>query len=184
MKYYAHINSKNVLTGIDMSTMIADEYGSSEVKNIEVSEDAYVERDKYIYSDGKIVLNPEYSTIKLNNRKEELIAENDRLRDEKLLEGVIYKDVLFDSDTDQKTNLLATYQLLPEDETIMWYGKDNNGLECTKNDLLEIGKLIVQLHSYCWNKNAEIKKQINNVSTLENLNNIDINYNIENNILQ
>ena len=39
MKYYAHINSKNVLTGIDMSTMIADEYGSSEVENIEVSED-------------------------------------------------------------------------------------------------------------------------------------------------
>ena len=182
--YYAHINSKNVLTGIDMSTMIADEYGSSEVQNIEVSEDVYAERDKYIYSDGKIILNPEYSTIELNNKKEELISENDRLRDGKLLEGVTYNNVLFDSDTDQKTNLLATYQMLSDEDTITWYGKDNKALLCTKQDLLTIGKLIVQLHSYCWNKNAYIKTQINNANTLEDLNNINISYIIEDNILQ
>ena len=174
--HYAHINSKNVLTGIDMSTMIADEYGSVDVKNIEVSEDVYAERDKYIYSDGKIILNPEYSTIELNNKKEELIAENDRLRDEKLLEGVIYNNVLFDSDTDQKTNLLATYQMLSDEDTITWYGKDNKALLCTKNDLLAIGNLIIQLHSYCWNMNAYIKEQIENAQNLEELENIIINY--------
>ena len=176
MKYYAHINSKNVLTGIDMSTMIADEYGSSEVENIEVSEDVYIERDKYIYSDGKIILNPEYSTIELNNKKEELIAENDRLRDEKLLEGVTYNNVLFDSDTDQKTNLLATYQMLSDEDTITWYGKDNKALLCTKQDLLAIGKLIIQLHSYCWNMNAYIKEQIELAQTQAELDNIDISY--------
>lgn len=176
MKYYAHINSKNVLTGIDMSTMIADEYGSSEVENIEVSEDVYAERDKYIYSDGKIILNPEYSTIELNNKKEELTAENDRLRDEKLLDGVTYNNVLFDSDTDQKTNLLATYQMLSDEDTITWYGKDNKALLCTKQDLLAIGKLIIQLHSYCWNMNAYIKEQIENAGTLEELENVIINY--------
>ena len=36
MTYYAHINSKNILTGIDMSKISADEYGSKDVKNIEV----------------------------------------------------------------------------------------------------------------------------------------------------
>ena len=174
--YYAHINSKNVLTGIDMSKISADEYGSEDVKNIEVSEDVYAERDKYIYSDGKIILNPEYSTIELNNKKEELIAENDRLRDEKLLEGVTYNNVLFDSDTDQKTNLLATYQMLSDEDTITWYGKDNKALLCTKQDLLTIGKLIVQLHSYCWNMNAYIKEQIELAQTQAELDNIDISY--------
>ena len=177
--YYAHINSKNILTGIDMSTMITDEYGSKDVKNIEVDETLYDNKQKYgieyyTYKDGEIILNPEYSTIELNNKKEELIAENDRLRDEKLLEGVTYNNVLFDSDTDKKTNLLATYQMLSDEDTITWYGKDNKALLCTKQDLLTIGKLIIQLHSYCWNRNAEIKLQINNANTLEELNSIDI----------
>ena len=176
VRYYAHINSKDILTGIDMSTMIADEYGSSEVQNIEVSEDVYAERDKYIYSDGKIILNPEYSTIELNNKKEELIAENDRLRDEKLLEGVTYNNVLFDSDTDQKINILAIYGTMTDDNTIVWYGKDNQGLLCTKNDLLAIGNLITELHSYCWGNNAYIKEQIENAQNLEELENVIINY--------
>ena len=176
MKYYAHINSKNMLIGIDMAILSYDEYNSTNVQNIEVSEDVYAERDKYIYSDGKIILNPEYSTIELNNKKEKLIAENDRLRDEKLLEGVTYNNVLFDSDTDQKTNLLATYQMLSDEDTITWYGKDNKALLCTKQDLLTIGKLIVQLHSYCWNMNAYIKEQIGNAETVEELLNIKVFY--------
>ena len=189
MKYYAHINSKDILTGIDMSKIVADEYGSKDVKNVEVDETLYDNKQKYgieyyIYQDGKIILNPEYSTIELNKKKQELIAENDRLRDEKLLEGVTYNNVLFDSDTDQKTNLLATYQMLSDEDTITWYGKDNKALLCTKQDLLAIGNLIIQLHSYCWNMNAYIKTQINNANTLEDLNNINISYIIEDNILQ
>ena len=176
MKYYAHINSKNVLTGIDMSTMIADEYGSSEVQNIEVSEDVYAERDKYIYSDGKIILNPEYSTIELNNKKEELIAENDRLRDEKLLEGVTYNNVLFDSDTDQKVNLIGRISTLNDGDNIVWYGMNNDELLCNKQDLLNIGMMIEELHTYCWDRNSEIKLQINNAKTIDELESIDISY--------
>ena len=187
--YYAHINSKDILTGIDMSTMIADEYGSEDVKNIEVDKELYDNKQKYgieyyIYKDNKITLNTNYITIELNKKKQEFIAENDRIRDEKLLEGVTYNNVLFDSDTDQKTNLLATYQMLSDEDTITWYGKDNKALLCTKQDLLAIGKLIIQLHSYCWNMNAYIKTQINNANTLEDLNNINISYIIEDNILQ
>ena len=184
MKYYAHINSKNILTGIDMSRISADEYGSEDVKNIEVDKELYDNKQKYgieyyIYQDGKIILNPEYSTIELNNKKEELIAENDQLRDEKLLEGVTYNNVLFDSDTDQKTNLLATYQMLSDEDTITWYGKDNKALLCTKQDLLAIGNLIIQLHSYCWNMNAYIKEQIENAKSIDELDNIVIDYTIK-----
>ena len=179
--YYAHINSKDILTGIDMSTMITDEYCSKDVKNIEVDEILYDNKQKYgieyyTYKEGEIIKNPEWDNIYLEQKKQEFIAENDRLRDEKLLEGVTYNNVLFDSDTDQKTNLLATYQMLSDEDTITWYGKDNKALLCTKQDLLAIGKLIIQLHSYCWNMNAYIKEQIENAQNLEELENVIINY--------
>ena len=65
MIYYAHINSKNILTGIDMSRLSADEYGSEDVKNIEVDKTLYDNKQKYgieyyVYQDGEIVENPNY----------------------------------------------------------------------------------------------------------------------------
>lgn len=189
MIYYAHINSKDILTGIDMSRISADEYGSEDVKNIEVDKTLYDTAQEcgieyYTYQDGEIIKNNEWDNIYLEQKKKEKIEENDRLRDEKLNGGVIYNNVLFDSDTDQKINLLATYGTMTDDNTIVWYGKDNQGLLCTKNDLWAIGNLITKLHNYCWNKNAYIKSQINNANTLEDLNNINISYIIEDNILQ
>ena len=65
MKYYAHINSKDILTGIDMSKIVADEYGSEYVKNIEVDKTLYDTAQEYgieyyIYQDGEIIENPNY----------------------------------------------------------------------------------------------------------------------------
>ena len=179
--YYAHINSKNILTGIDMSIMITDEYGSKDIKNIEVDETLYDNKQKYgieyyTYKDGEIIKNPEWDIIYLEQKKQEKIEENDKLRDEALNQGVVYNNVLFDSDTDQKINLLATYGTMTDDSTIVWYGKDNQGLLCTKNDLLAIGNLITELHSYCWENNAYIKEQIENAQTEDELNKIVINY--------
>lgn len=152
-------------------------------KNIEATEEQYNNFrnygfDYYIYKNEKIIKNPEYAKIELNNKKEELISKNDILRDEKLIEGVEYNNVLFDSDTDQKINLLATYDRMTEDNTTVWYGKDNQGLLCTKNDLQAIGQLIIKLHSYCWNMNAFIKEQIENATNLEELEQIKIDYEV------
>ena len=101
---------------------------------------------------------------------------NDELRDRALLGGVTYQNVLFDSDTDQKVNLLATVGMMSDEDTITWYGMDNQGLLCTKTDLMAIGGLITELHSYCWGMNAYIKEQISEAQTLEELENIEINY--------
>ena len=65
MIYYANINSKNILIGIGTSIVTADEYGSEDVKNIEISEEIYNNAREYgtnyyMYSDGDIVLNPNY----------------------------------------------------------------------------------------------------------------------------
>ena len=115
----------------------------------------------------------------LEQAKEAKIIENDTVRDEALLSGVTYKNVLFDSDTDQKVNLLATLTMLEEGQTIIWYGMDNQPLECDKQDLINIGGLITQLHSFCWNKNAEIKQAVNQAETVEEVENIAISYESE-----
>ena len=63
--YYANINSHNELVGIGLCQMTADAYGSSEVQNIEVSEEIYNNSQEYglnyyKYDNGEIVLNPDY----------------------------------------------------------------------------------------------------------------------------
>lgn len=109
-------------------------------------------------------------------RKEQRITENDGLRDTALLGGVTYNNVLFDSDTDQKINLLATVNMMSDEDTIVWFGMDNQGLLCTKADLLAIGGLITELHSFCWNNNAYIKEQIEQAVTIEEVEQIEISY--------
>ena len=143
---------------------------------IEVSKEIYDNIEQYIYSDGEIVINPEWDNIQLNKRKTERVAENDVLRDTALLSGVIYQNILFDSDTDQKVNLLATVGMMSDEDTILWYGMDNQGLLCTKADLMAIGGLITELHSFCWQNNAYIKEQIEQAETIEELEQIEINY--------
>ena len=147
--------------------------------SVEITKDVYDNLEQYIYSDDEIVINPEWDNIQLAQRKEERIAENDELRDSALLGGVTYQNVLFDSDTDQKINLLATVNMMSDTDTVVWYGMDNQGLLCTKADLLAIGQLITELHSFCWQNNAYIKEQIEQAETLEELEAIEINYNRE-----
>ena len=112
----------------------------------------------------------------LKMAKEQKISENDEKRDIKLLEGVTYNNVLFDSDTDQKINLLATVSRMSDTDTITWFGMDNQGLLCTKADLIAIGGLITELHSFCWENNAYIKEQIANAETVEEVEDIVISY--------
>lgn len=171
MKYYAIYNSTNeTLTKAQVKCLNTD------CVNIEVSKDIYDNLDCYVYDNGEIVENPCYKQIQLELKKQELILLNDIERDKKLEEGIIYNNILFDSDTDQKVNLLAMYNTMNEADTIQWYGLDNQGLLCTKSDLFEIGKLITELHCYCWNNNAYIKEQIANAETMEDLEKISVKY--------
>lgn len=112
--------------------------------------------------------------------KEAKIAENDEKRDIALIAGVTYKNILFDSDTDQKVNLLAMVSAMSDDDKIVWYGMNNEALECSKDDLIAIGAFITTLHSFCWQKNAEIKQLIAEAETIEAVNAIEINYEVNN----
>lgn len=77
--YYANINSKNKLQSISLGLMRIDEYGSYDVKNIEVSEEIYSNAKQYgdnyyIYSNGEIILNPNYEQEQQAKERERLDA--------------------------------------------------------------------------------------------------------------
>lgn len=154
MKYFKYINSKGIEVGYGTAIITIDEYDSTDVQNIEVP----------------------YEEYQLYNLKREKVALNDELRDSALLGGVEYQNVLFDSDTDQKTNIIGKVMTMSDTDTVVWYGMNNNALLCTKADLMAIGQLITELHSFCWQNNAYIKEQIENAETIEELEQIEINY--------
>ena len=121
---------------------------------------------------------PEYIAEELAKAKEAKLQENATKRDEHLLAGVVYKDVLFDSDTDQKINLQFYVPNMSDTDTVIWFGKDNQPLECTREDLMAIGGLIGSLTVQVWSvKNPAYIEQINNAKTMEELNAINIDYN-------
>ena len=151
--YYKYIDSKGEIAGYGINYLTVDEYGEP-MQNIELTE-------------------KEYNLVKQKNEK---IYENDVLRDKSLFGGVTYNNVLFDSDTDQKINLLARVSTMADTDTVVWYGMDNQGLLCNKLDLMAIGGLITELHSFCWQNNAYIKEEIENAKTVEELEAIEIDY--------
>ena len=170
MSYYAFIID-NEINGKGQCPCTADN-----LECIEISEEVYNNLEQYIWNGTEIILNPNYDDILLEQAKADKIALNDSLRDTALLSGVEYQNVLFDSDTDQKVNLLATVNRMSDEDTITWYGMDNKGLLCTVADLVAIGELITTLHGYCWCMNAYIKEQIQNAQTMAELDEIEISY--------
>lgn len=173
MTYYALIQN-NEINGCGECRCF-----NSDIQNIEITEEQFNNIQDYIWNGQAVVIDPELEEKKLAEAKKEKIEINDSMRDEALNQGVVYKDVLFDSDTDQKVNLLAIVSTMGDTDTIVWFGKDNQPLECNKEDLINIGGLITMLHSFCWNKNALLKAEINNAQTVEEVNAIEINYESE-----
>jgi len=78
--YYAHINSKDILLEIDSSLITSDEYGSTDVQNIEVSEEYYNNaqtygNNYYIYDNGEIIVNPNYENEEAQKRQADFETE-------------------------------------------------------------------------------------------------------------
>ena len=170
MTYYAFIQD-NKINGCGECRQL-----TQGVVNYEITEEIFNNIQDYIWNGSEVVIDPELDAKKLQQAKEEKIIQNDFIRDEALNQGIVYKGVLFDSDTDQKVNLLAIVSTIGDEQVITWFGKDNQPLECTKEDLINIGSLITQLHTFCWGKNALLKSEISNAETIEELEEIEIDY--------
>ena len=120
----------------------------------------------------------EYIAEQLAKAKADKLQENTTKRDARLIAGVTYKNILFDSDQDQKINLSAIASNMSDTDTITWFGKDGvSSLSCTKTDIEAIGKLIIALTQNVWgNLNPTYIDKINACKTIEELNEIEIDY--------
>ena len=140
----------------------------------------YLDTEKIV--DGKAVdrtQDADYIAEQLAKAKADKLQENTTKRDARLIAGVTYKNILFDSDQDQKINLSAIASNMSDTDTITWFGKDGvSSLNCTKTDIEAIGKLIIALTQDVWsNLNPTYIDKINACKTIEELNAININYN-------
>lgn len=144
----------------------------------ETGEDIKAHKDYYKIVNDEIIkkTDEEIAADELEKAKQTKVYENDYTRDSVINGGVVYKNVLFDSDTDQKVNLIGISQEMSDTDTIVWFGKNNDALECTKEDLENIGALITQLQTFCWTRNAEIKHAISLAETIEEVTEIVIDY--------
>ncbi len=140
--------------------------------------------DKYALVDGvftDISDTPEYKNAQLQKAKDLKVFENIQKRDERLRAGVEYKGVKFDSDTDSKVNIMGAVSLLPDDmETIGWNSMDNVTVQLTKQELTELGALLVSLTSDIWGEdglNIQYLNAIDSAQTIDEVNAIEIDYN-------
>lgn len=146
---------------------------------VDVDYDDYINNpDKYIYikDTQEIILNPEWATIALKQEKGIKIEENDTKRDERLASGVSFKNYVFDCDTDQKANLMGASQFMAEGETITWFAMDNEPVKLTKDEMIELGKLIMDTTTKVWTENANIKYQIAEAKNIAEVKKIFIDY--------
>lgn len=136
---------------------------------------------KYKIVDDEIVekTDEELAQYKLALAKDYKLSENQIKRDARLNAGVMYKGILFDSDVDQKTNLQFMAASMSDEDTIVWNGKNNDPLECTKEDILGIGAKIAELTLSIWGQdglNISYISAIEAAETVEDVEAIEIDY--------
>lgn len=141
----------------------------------EETQDEYVlDGDEYILKDA------EWEHKQLELAKEAKYKENETIREQFLVSGVVYKEILWDSDIDQKLNILAQTSIMGDEDIVTWVAMDGvTSLECTKADLLAIGQLLTQMTAYVWQyKNPQIKTAIAEAETIEEVEVIAIVYDL------
>lgn len=182
MSYFAHINSHDELTDMDMSILKIDEYGSTNVQNIEVSEKVYKNQDQYIYKNGKIVKNPNYNAEQLEKAKNEKYAEANKKAEDYLANIALfelYPDFHVEA-TQNHITMFATASnaiekgIIPYQE---WTSKEDNKRQLDDAECMAVSLGISQIHSDVWNEQyLAYKTSIDNASTVEEVERITINY--------
>lgn len=181
MTYYAHINSHNILTDVDMTMIVRDEFGSDNVKNIEVSEEVYINQEMYIYKKGKVVINPNYEAEKLAELKREKSAENDQKASEarygkEFILTVQEQECVFDTTQTTQTDLLTAFAVCSTGETYNgWVTNNGVELDLTLADVTLISQTF-KAESDVYHQWNEYKTAIDEAETIEEVENITIIY--------
>lgn len=177
--YYERLEDSTIGT----STPFEDIAKSLNLTNFTDEEIVYYENKRYLQSEFEIIqATEEYKAEQLEKAKALKFAENVEKRNERLNAGVLYKGVMFDSDTDSKVNIMGAVATLPDEAVVGWNSMDNQTVELTKVELNELGGLLVALTSLIWGENGlnvQFINAINAAQSLEDLQAIEIEYNKE-----
>lgn len=180
--YYAHVNSHDELTGVDMTLMVKDGYGSDNVQNIEVSEKVYKNQDQYIYKNGKIVKNPNYEAEQLEKAKSEKYAEALAKAKDFIENGALFQ---FDENnsieaTDGNIGKFTAYALgfsTGAYERVFWTSHEDNVLELNADDVQNILTGLGVIQSDVWNVQfIAYKNSVEQAQTVAEVERITINY--------
>lgn len=189
MKYYAHINSKNKLTEIDLAQVILDEYDSSNVQNIEVTEQIYNNSRQYginyyIYQNGNIVQNPNYEQEQLAKAKEDKYEEANEGAKSFLNTTAAFEFApnYHVEATKENMNSFASAAMAIEKGLIPyqeWTSKEDNVRQLDEEECLMISMGIGQIQSSVWNVQfIAYKNAISSASTVAEVEQITINYGV------
>ena len=188
MIYFANINSRNELQCIGLGLMDKDQYGSSDVQNIEVAKEYYDNyqlygNDYYIYDNGEIVVNPEYETIKLNEAKQAKYDEALSKAYEYEENGTVeYKNCVFEMSKSNRDNLRDTVDALVatgQTETT-WNDKNDELVILTLEDIqhIRLNLILGNIQKLWITDYPNYLEQIDNAETVKEVEAIIIDYEI------
>ena len=92
---------------------------------------------------------------------------------------VTYKEAQFETNAQTVGDLTATMLMIQAGgvDSYTWLSKDDKAVELTVEDFVTLGNLIAQYKNKVWNeKYLEYKTAIENAQTIEELNEIELDY--------
>ena len=117
---------------------------------------------------------------KLNEAKQEKHKENlEKAFSAEENGTVLYKDAVFETNSTNISKLTAMLAMINAGivESVQWLSKDDLQVELQKEDLFELGQLISEYTGALWNvQYLCFKEQIENAQTIEEINEINIEY--------
>ena len=135
--------------------------------------------ENYVLINGAYLLESEA----LKTIKEQKQKENTALAKFAVENGYIdFKGAQFETNAQTVGDLTASMLLVQQAglESYSWLTKDDKVVELTLEDFGELGGLIAQYKAGIWNgKYLNFKEQIENAKTIEEVNNIELNYDIQ-----
>ena len=124
------------------------------------------------YSEEEVLKNLKIAKQTENTEKAKQAVENGY---------VTFKGAQFETNAQTVGDLTASMLLVQQAglESYSWLTKDDKVVELTLEDFGELGGLIAQYKAGVWNeKYLNFKEQIENAKTIEEINNIELNYDV------
>lgn len=180
MKYFyvenEQITGKGTLRLLDEGTL-----------NIEVSDEVFENQEMYIYSNGEIILDPNYEETILKKTKEAKHIENNEKASEarynqEFTIKIQEQDCVFDTtaQTQLDLNTATNYCIATSGTYDGWITNNGVELNLSLEDVALIGATF-KAKANVYDKWNEYKQAIDEAETLEEVEAIEINYQEENN---